>query len=125
MTDRQKELDRMLVDLTRGRDPRSKTFLKKVWNYNNELACGSATTHQSEVQRGRLRVVKINGMITYRLFGMNPPVDPVTGAERPRVLSQIWTLQPEDAIQERLRHNADQSNQYRLDVIKNIFVFKI
>uniref|UniRef100_A0A914HAT8 ATP-dependent DNA helicase n=1 Tax=Globodera rostochiensis TaxID=31243 RepID=A0A914HAT8_GLORO len=107
-----KLLDCLLNDLIMGRHPLSNKFIKLVARFNHELAFGTATTEQKPVPGG-YQPVKMNGMVTYRLSGLNPPRN-ADGSTREELCGQVWTLNPDDAIELRQRRNLDAGLQ--LDV---------
>uniref|UniRef100_A0A914H8H6 ATP-dependent DNA helicase n=1 Tax=Globodera rostochiensis TaxID=31243 RepID=A0A914H8H6_GLORO len=105
LDDNTKQLDLLLNDLIMGRHALSKKFIKCVDRYNHEMAYGTATTEQKPVQGG-YQPVKMNGMVTYRLSGINPPRN-ADGSTRDELCGQVWTLNPDDAIELRKRRNMD------------------
>uniref|UniRef100_A0A183BU62 ATP-dependent DNA helicase n=1 Tax=Globodera pallida TaxID=36090 RepID=A0A183BU62_GLOPA len=131
LDDNTKQLDLLLNDLIMGRHALSKKFIKCVDRYNHEMAFGTATTEQKPVPGG-YQPVKMNGMVTYRLSGINPPrnadggyqpvkmngmvtyrlsgINPprnADGSTRDELCGQVWTLNPDDAIELRKRRNMD------------------
>uniref|UniRef100_A0A183CN26 ATP-dependent DNA helicase n=1 Tax=Globodera pallida TaxID=36090 RepID=A0A183CN26_GLOPA len=105
LDDNTKQLDLLLNDLIMGRHALSKKFIKCVDRYNHEMAFGTATTEQKPVPGG-YQPVKMNGMVTYRLSGINPPRN-ADGSTRDELCGQVWTLNPDDAIELRKRRNMD------------------
>jgi len=83
-----------------------------MW-YNNELACGKATTQDQPSRPGGYQPVKINNQMTFRLSGLNPPMNP-DGSTRRLLFGQVWTLDPDLGVAERQTRN----DEYRrgLDV---------
>uniref|UniRef100_A0A183C4Y9 ATP-dependent DNA helicase n=1 Tax=Globodera pallida TaxID=36090 RepID=A0A183C4Y9_GLOPA len=100
-----KQLDNLLNDLIMGRHLLSNNFIKMVDRFNHELAFGTATTEQKPVPGG-YQPVKMNGMVTYRLSGLNPPRN-ADGLTREELCGQVWTLNPDNAIDLRKRRNLD------------------
>uniref|UniRef100_A0A183C0L1 ATP-dependent DNA helicase n=1 Tax=Globodera pallida TaxID=36090 RepID=A0A183C0L1_GLOPA len=100
-----KQLDSLLNDLIMGRHRLSNKFMKMVDRFNHELAFGTATTEQKPVPGG-YQPVKMNGMVTYRLSGLNPPQNS-DGSTREELCGQVWTLNPDSAIDLRKRRNLD------------------
>uniref|UniRef100_A0A183CCM3 ATP-dependent DNA helicase n=1 Tax=Globodera pallida TaxID=36090 RepID=A0A183CCM3_GLOPA len=100
-----KQLDSLLNDLIMGRHRLSNKFMKMVDRFNHELAFGTATTEQKPVPGG-YQPVKMNGMVTYRLSGLNPPQNS-DGSTREELCGQVWTLNPDNAIDLRKRRNLD------------------
>uniref|UniRef100_A0A183CLH7 ATP-dependent DNA helicase n=1 Tax=Globodera pallida TaxID=36090 RepID=A0A183CLH7_GLOPA len=100
-----KQLDTLLNDLILGRHPLANKFMKLVDRFNHELAFGTATTEQKPVPGG-YQPVKMNGMVTYRLSGLNPPRN-ADGSTREELCGQVWTLNPDNAIELRKRRNLD------------------
>uniref|UniRef100_A0A183C4Z0 ATP-dependent DNA helicase n=1 Tax=Globodera pallida TaxID=36090 RepID=A0A183C4Z0_GLOPA len=98
-----KQLDYLLNDLIMGRHQLSSKFIKMVDRFNHELAFGTATTEQKPVPGG-YQPVKMNGMVTYRLSGLNPPRN-ADGSTREELCGQVWTMNPDDAIELRKRRN--------------------
>uniref|UniRef100_A0A183C837 Helitron_like_N domain-containing protein n=1 Tax=Globodera pallida TaxID=36090 RepID=A0A183C837_GLOPA len=105
LDDNSKLLDCLLNELIMGRHPLSNKFIKMVARFNHELAFGTATTEQKPVPGG-YQPVKMNGMVTYRLSGLNPPRN-ADGSMRDELCGQVWTLNPDDAIELRRRRNLD------------------
>uniref|UniRef100_A0A183BU64 ATP-dependent DNA helicase n=1 Tax=Globodera pallida TaxID=36090 RepID=A0A183BU64_GLOPA len=105
LDDPSKLLDNILNNLIMGRHPLASKFIKTVNRLNHELAFGTATTEQKPVPGG-YQPVKINGMVTYRLSGLNPPRNP-DGSTREELCGQVWTMNPDDAIELRKRRNLD------------------
>uniref|UniRef100_A0A183CMG6 ATP-dependent DNA helicase n=1 Tax=Globodera pallida TaxID=36090 RepID=A0A183CMG6_GLOPA len=105
LDDNSKLLDSLLNDLIMGRHPLSNKFIKMVARFNHELAFGTATTEQKPVPGG-YQPVKMNGMVTYRLSGLNPPRN-ADGSTREELCGQVWTMNPDDAIELRKRRNVD------------------
>uniref|UniRef100_A0A183C069 ATP-dependent DNA helicase n=1 Tax=Globodera pallida TaxID=36090 RepID=A0A183C069_GLOPA len=105
LDDPSKLLDNILNDLIMGRHPLASKFIKSVSRFNHELAFGTATTEQKPVPGG-YQPVKINGMVTYRLSGLNPPRN-ADGSTREELCGQVWTLNPDEAIELRKRRNLD------------------
>uniref|UniRef100_A0A183C0L0 ATP-dependent DNA helicase n=1 Tax=Globodera pallida TaxID=36090 RepID=A0A183C0L0_GLOPA len=105
LDDNSKLLGCLLNDLIMGRHPLSNKFIKLVARFNHELAFGTATTEQKPVPGG-YQPVKMNGMVTYRLSGLNPPRNS-DGSTREELCGQVWTLNPDDAIELRKRRNLD------------------
>uniref|UniRef100_A0A183CC21 ATP-dependent DNA helicase n=1 Tax=Globodera pallida TaxID=36090 RepID=A0A183CC21_GLOPA len=100
-----KQLDTLLNDLIMGRHRLSTKFIKMVERFNHELAFGTATTERKPVPGG-YQPVKMNGMVTYRLSGLNPPQN-ADGSTRDELCGQVWTLNPDNAIDLRKRRNLD------------------
>uniref|UniRef100_A0A914H992 Helitron helicase-like domain-containing protein n=1 Tax=Globodera rostochiensis TaxID=31243 RepID=A0A914H992_GLORO len=105
LDDTSKHLSSLLNDLIMGRHPLSSKFIKMVDRFNHELAFGTATTEQKPVPGG-YQPVKMNGMVTYRLSGLNPPRN-ADGTTRDELCGQVWTLNPDNAIELRKRRNLD------------------
>jgi hypothetical protein len=100
-----KELDVLLATwLHRSRrglpDDGAEDFLNNITFYNNEFACGCATTEQEPSRPGGYQPIKMNGMVTYRTSGMFPPLDD-EGNPRPEMFGQVWTLNPDESVARR------------------------
>uniref|UniRef100_A0A183CSK0 SWIB domain-containing protein n=1 Tax=Globodera pallida TaxID=36090 RepID=A0A183CSK0_GLOPA len=111
-----KQMDLLLNDLIMGRHALSKKFIKCVDRYNHEMAFGTATTEQKPVPGG-YQPVKMNGMVTYRLSGINPPRN-ADGSTRDELCGQVWTLNPDDAIELRKRRNMDANLKLDEELLK-------
>jgi hypothetical protein len=119
LDDEAKELDMLLTNLITGRHRQSSHFLGAVAQYNSEMAFGTATTQQQPVPGG-YQPVKMNGMVTYRLSGINPPDDPVRLNE---ICGQVWTLNPDEAIALRQQRNVQQRLHLSVIFLLNIYQF--
>ena len=92
-------------------DDGAEDFLNKITFYNNEFACGTATTQQEASREGGYQPIKMNGMVTYRTSGINPPLDK-EGNPRSELFGQVWTLNPDDSVARRQQRGV----AHRLDV---------
>uniref|UniRef100_A0A183BU63 ATP-dependent DNA helicase n=1 Tax=Globodera pallida TaxID=36090 RepID=A0A183BU63_GLOPA len=116
LDDNSKLLDCLLNDLIMARHPLSSKFIKLVDRFNHELAFGTATTEQKPVPGG-YQPVKMNGMVTYRLSGLNPPRN-ADGSTRDELCGQVWTLNPDNAIDLRKRRNLDAGLRLDNDILE-------
>lgn len=98
-------LDELLALLISDQHPESQNFMKRADRYNSELAFGSATTHMQPIPGG-YQTVKMNGMVSYRLSGINPPLAD-DGTPREPLFGQVWTLNPDEAIALRQGRNIE------------------
>ena len=102
LDDEAKELDLLLPLLIRDRHILADSFLKKSYEYNREMACGSASTMR-QATPGGYQVIKMNGMINYRTSGINPPPGQLP------VFGQVWALPADEAINVRMQRNLDRN----------------
>jgi hypothetical protein len=83
-----------------GPDANAEDFLNKITFYNNEFACGCASTEQEPSRPGGYQPIKMNGMVTYRTSGLFAPRDE-EGNSRPELFGQVWTLNPDESVARR------------------------
>lgn len=119
-----KELDLLLHTLISGQHPDKKDFLKYARKYNQEFACGTISTQKQHVP-GAYVPIKINGQVGFNLSGLHRPAnpDPATGEQRVHIGGQVWTLDPDEAIN--VRRNRNNDERLGLSVRKFKFKFRV
>ena len=91
----------------------AKDLLNRSKQYNDEFRFGTITTSW-EPNKG---VLKVNGLMTYRLSDINPPTrTPVHGQPRFETCAQIYTLDTKRAIDHRNERNLTKHPSNRLRV---------
>ena len=120
--DAAKQLDelfaRMQNRLRRGLDdPVANKFYNQSMLYNNEFACGCATTHQEASRPGGYQPVKMNGQITFRVSGIRPP------DQRSALFGQVWTLEPQEAVASRIERNMNRRPRLNVNLLSISSVF--
>jgi hypothetical protein len=118
MSPENRELDELLANwIRRSRegvpDPDAEDFLNKITFYNNEFACGCASTEKEASRPGGYQPIKMNGMVTYRTSGIIGPPG------RPEMFGQVWTLDPDESVARRQQRG----ESHRLNVNKYLFLF--